>query len=55
MVHAHSFVINRPTKVTKKFATLIDKIIANCYFNMEIIFNALSWEMFFTTFLLLHT
>ena len=43
MLHAHSFVslINRPTRVTKKSATLIDNIFTNCYCNIEHTFQCL--------------
>ena len=43
MLHAHSFVslINRPTRVTKNSATLIDNIFTNCYCNIENTFQCL--------------
>ena len=43
MLHAQSFVslINRPTRVTKNSATLIDNIFTNCYCNIENTFQCL--------------
>ena len=43
ILHAHSFVslINRPTRVTKNSATLIDNIFTNCYCNIEHTFQCL--------------
>ena len=43
MLHAQSFVslINRPTRVTKNSATLIDNIFTTCYCNIENTFQCL--------------
>ena len=43
MLHAQSFVslINRPTRVTKNSATLINNIFTNCYCNIENTFQCL--------------
>ena len=45
MLHANSFIslINRPTRIKKESATLIDNIFTNGYIDLEITFQCLTY------------